>query len=87
MRSLKDLTDFHLHFNAISLYLLVNQLISARKQSQSYLRIFEDSLQACITMRLQIRLPNHHPVLPYPIEEIYQATKWVLQGVLGMLSM
>jgi hypothetical protein len=87
MRSLKDLTDFHLCFNMISLYLLANQLISACKQSQSYLHVFEDSLQVRVTMRLQIRLPNHHPVLPYPIKEIYQAEKWVLQGIPGTLSM
>jgi hypothetical protein len=38
-------------------------------------------------IHLQIRLPSHHPALPYPINEIYQAAKWVLQGVPGMLSM
>jgi hypothetical protein len=86
MRSLKDLTDFHLRFNAIASYLLANQLISAREQSQSYMRVFEESIQARVVMRLQIRLPNHHPALPYPIDEIYQAAKWVLQGVPGTLS-
>jgi len=86
MRSLQDLTDFHLRFNAVASYLLTNQLISIREQSQAYLRVFDDALQARVTMRLQIKYPNHHPALPYTIEEIYDAAKWVLQGIPGTLS-
>ena len=37
-------------------------------------------------MRLQIQYPNHHPALPYTIKEIYDAAKWVLQGIPGTIS-
>ena len=73
IRSLQDLSEFHLRFNAISGYLITNQLLSSREQSQCYLRVFDESLQSRIIMRLQIKLPNHHPSLPYTIDEVYDA--------------
>jgi hypothetical protein len=87
VRSLQDLSEFHLRFNAISTYLIANDLLSSREQSQAYLRVFDESAQNQITMRLQIKLPNHHPSLPYPISEVYEAAKWVLQGVPGSLGL
>jgi hypothetical protein len=83
MRSLQDLSEFHLRFNAMASYLETNHLISTREQSQSYLRVFDEALQNRILMRLQIQLPNQHPSLPYDINKIYDAAKWVLQGVPG----
>jgi hypothetical protein len=87
IRTLQDLSEFHLRFNAISGYLIANQLLSSREQSQCYLRVFDESLQSRIVMRLQIKLPNHHPSLPYTIDEVYDAAKWVLQGVPASLGM
>ena len=89
IRSLQDLSEFHLLFNEISSYLLANSLVSAREQSQSYLRVFDETIQTRLINRLQIVLPNHHPSLPYTIDSIYDAAKWVLQGVpatIGLLS-
>jgi hypothetical protein len=79
MKSLQDLSEFHMRFYAISSYLMTNQLLSSREQSQSYLRVFDESLQSRILMRLQIKFPNHHPSLPYKLDEIYDAAKWILQ--------
>ena len=80
LSSLQDLAEFHLRFNAIASYLLANQLISAREQSQAYMRVFDDSLQMQVMMRLQISHPAHHPALPYTIDDIRDAATWVLQG-------
>jgi hypothetical protein len=86
MRSLQDLSEFHLSFNAISAYLMANQLLSSCKQSQCYLHVFKESLQNKIMMCLHIKLSNHHPSLPYDIEEVYEAAKWVLQAVPATLG-
>src|SRR5258705_13987261 len=80
MRSLQDISEFHLQFITISTYLLANSLVSARELSQSYLRVFDDSFQTCIVMRLNILLPHHNPALPHTIHDLYNAAKWVLQG-------
>ncbi len=54
LRSLGDLSDFHFCFNVISSFLITNHLLSSREQSQAYLCVFDDALQNCITMHLQI---------------------------------
>ena len=81
VRTLQELTDFHLKFNAVSTYLIDADLLSKREQSQSYLRVFDPVLLNSIQMRLQIQHPTHHPSLPYSLQEIYDAAGWVLQGV------
>jgi hypothetical protein len=81
MRSFQDLSEFHLSFNAMASYLTKNELISKWERSQAYLRVFDEALQNKILMCLQITLPNHHPALPYEINSVYDAAKWVLQGV------
>ena len=86
MRSLQDLSEFHFSFNAVSTYLITNQLLSARERSQAYLHVFDEVLQGKILMRLQIVLPNQHPSLPYEIGAVYDAAKWVLQGVSGTVA-
>ena len=86
MRSLQDLSEFHLTFNAMASYLTTNELISKRERSQAYLRVFDEALQSKILMRLQITLPNHHPSLPYEINDVYDAAKWVLQGIPGTVG-
>jgi hypothetical protein len=84
MRSLRDLSEFHLSFNAISAFLLAKNLLSAREQSQCYIRVFEDSLQNQIIWRMNILHPHHPPAQQFDIEQIYDAAKWVLQAVPGV---
>jgi hypothetical protein len=86
IRSLQDISDFHLHFITISTYLLTNSLVSTRELSQSYLRVFDEAFQTRILMRLNILLPHHNPALPHSIDDIYNAAKWVLQGVPGTVA-
>ncbi len=81
IRSLQELSEFHLKYNAVSTYLINNDLLSKGEQSQSYLRVFDPTLFAAIQMRLQIQHKDHHPSMPYKIDDIYKAAEWVLQGV------
>ena len=50
IRSLQDLSEFHLKYNAVSTYLINSNLLSKREQSQSYLRVFDPTLHASILM-------------------------------------
>ena len=81
IRSLQDLSEFHLKYNAVSIYLINSDLLSKREQSQSYFRVFNPTLHASILMRLQIQHKDHHPSMPYKINDIFKAAEWVLQGV------
>jgi hypothetical protein len=86
MRSLQDISEFHLQYITISTYLLTNSLVSTRELSQSYLRVFDEAFQTRILMRLNILLPHHNPALPHSIDDLYNAAKWVLQGVPGTVA-
>ena len=57
MRSLQDISEFHLQFIVIATYLLNNALVSNRELSQAYLRVFDEAFQTRILMRLNILLP------------------------------
>jgi len=81
IRSLQELSEFHLKYNAVSTYLINSDLLSRREQSQSYFRVFDTTLHASILMRLQIQHKDHHPSMPYKINDIFKAAEWVLQGV------
>ena len=81
VKSLQELSEFHLKFNAISTYLIASDLLSKREQTQAYLRVFDASILSSLQVRLQIQHPQHHPSLPYGIDNIFEAAKWVLQGV------
>jgi len=81
VRTLQELTDFHLKFNVVSTYLIDADLLSKHGQLQSYLHVFDPVLLNSIQMWLQIQHPTHHPSLPYSLQEIYDTAGWVLQGV------
>jgi hypothetical protein len=75
----RDLTEFHLRFNAISTHLLKYQLLSLREQSALYMRAFPETIRAQVDLRLHIQYPDHSPSLPHSIDSIFEATRWVLQ--------
>ena len=61
IRSLQDLSEFHLKYNTVSTYLINSNLLSKHEQSQSYFRVFDPTLHALIQMQLQIQHKDHHP--------------------------
>jgi len=79
IRSLEDLSEFHLRFNAISKYLLNLDLLSLREQSQLYLQAFDAMCQSQIDFRLQIKYPHRSPSLPHTIDAIFEAAQWILR--------
>ncbi len=80
IHSLQDLTQFHLKFNEIASKLIDLGLISLREQSMSYLQAFDNEVQAKISFRLQVAHPDHHPSLPYSINILFNAARWILRG-------
>jgi len=79
IRSLEELSEFHLRFNAISKFLLEQDLLSSREQSQLYLRAFDAMCQSQIDFRLQIKYPHRSPSLPHTIDAIFEAAQWILR--------
>ncbi len=50
LRSLQDLSEFHLHFNTLSTHLLEIGILSKREESLMYLQAFDVSLQSQIKL-------------------------------------
>src|SRR6266511_899283 len=72
IQSLQELSTFHLRYNMISLYLIDQGILSSRKQSQQYLRVFDAIRQSQIDLCLQIKYPQHS------INTIFEAAQWIL---------
>ena len=79
IRTLQDLTEFHLRFNSVSSHLLDFSLLSERERSAFYLQAFATTFRAKIELRLQIQFPDYSPLFPQPIGSIFEAAQWVLK--------
>lgn len=77
--STAELSSYHLQFVAITSWLIDNYQLSALEQQRAYIRAFQPHLLAAITNRLQVKKPDHHPNIPHPIEDIYDATQYILR--------
>jgi len=86
--SVKDLSDYHLHFMTITTWLIKKQQLSKLEQERAYTRAFPMQLLASITTRLQFSDPNHHPGIPYQVTEVYNTARSILQGMssIGFIS-
>lgn len=86
--SAKELSDFHLRFLAITTWLIDKARLSNLEQQRAYIQAFQPQLLSAIMYRLQIKNPDHHPNIPFPVEKVYEAAQFVLHGnsSLGLTS-
>jgi hypothetical protein len=78
--SLSDLGDYYRQFLAITTFLRSKTRLSDAEQSRAFVRGFQPELWARISQRLQLKLPDHFPDDPYPLEAIHSAARYVLHG-------
>src|ERR1700678_42821 len=88
MTSVQDLSNYHLQFLAITTWLIKKVQLSELGQKRAYIRAFLAQLLPTIITRLQCTFPKHHPAIPYPVTEVYNTAKSILQGIpfLGFTS-
>ena len=80
IRTLNDLIQFHNQFEAITSWLLDKNHIGTKERDRSYVGAFQPHLWNLIEGRLCITNPKQHPNLPYPVKDVFDAAKAVLQG-------
>lgn len=73
-----DLADFHLRFHQITSWLVSKDHLCELEQRRAYVRAFRPPLMSLITNRLQIKFPDLHPNIPYPIRDVYDAAQYIL---------
>jgi hypothetical protein len=81
IRSLNELSEYHLRFQAVTSYLLEKKLIGEIEQFNAFVRSFSATFWKDISRRLQVKYPDHFPDLPYKISEVYEAARFVLHGL------
>jgi hypothetical protein len=67
-------------FYNITRFLHSKNRISDAEQSRAFVRGFQPALWARIARRLELKLPDHYPDDPYPLDDIHTAAKFVLAG-------
>jgi hypothetical protein len=81
IRSLNELSEYHLRFQAVTSYLLEKKLIGKIEQFNAFVRSFSPAFWKDISRRLQVKHPDHYPDLPYKISDVYEAARFVLHGL------
>ena len=77
--NINNLLYYHLHFVVITTWLMKKNQLQDLEQQQAYLQEFQPALLASIMQWLQLKNPNHHPNVPYNIQEVYKAAWFILQ--------
>jgi hypothetical protein len=80
INSTKDLSNYHLQFIAITTWLISKGQLGDLEQQRTYIRAFPPPLLSAIMNCLQLKNANHHPNVPYKVEAVYEAARFVLQG-------
>lgn len=75
-----ELSAYHLQFMAITSWLIDKEQLGDLEQQRAYVRAFQPQLLTAINNRLQLKQPDHHPSVPYKVQDVYNAARFVLQG-------
>lgn len=79
--TMQDLSDYHLQFMAITRWLISKKHLADLEQQRAYVRSFQPHLLSQVMNRLAITKSDHHPNVPYPIKDVHEAARFILQGV------
>ena len=76
--TVSDLQDFHFQFLTITQWLINRRHLCDLEQRRSYIQAFPPTLLQSVLSRLQLKSPDRHPDIPYPITDIYEAAQFIL---------
>jgi Aspartyl protease len=80
LATMQDLSEYHLQFLGITRWLINKGHLADLEQQRAFIRAFQPQFLALVMNRLTIKKPDHHPDIPYKIEDVYEAARFVLQG-------
>src|SRR5271155_2264771 len=81
MTTVQDLSDYHLQFMAITTWLIKKGQLCELGQKRAYIRAFPAQLLPRIMTQLQFSNPKHPPGIPYPVTDVYNTARTILQGI------
>ncbi|PPR07546.1 hypothetical protein CVT24_008761 [Panaeolus cyanescens] len=80
MYSVADAAEYHRKFTAIAHFLKSKNRLSDIEANRKYITGFQDCFWHLVFNRLQLQHANHHPQDPWPINDVYNAVRFILQG-------
>ena len=78
--SLADLGKYHRDFVSITTFLIAKNRLATPEQSCTFAQAFPSELWSQVSYRLQLKFPNHFPDDPYTLEQIHDATCFILHS-------
>src|SRR5271168_3576091 len=81
MTTVQDLSEYHLQFMEITTWLIKKGQLCELGQKRAYIRAFPAQLLPRIMTQLQFSNPKHHPGIPYPVTDVYNTARTILQGI------
>ena len=82
--SLANLGKNHREFIIMTTFLIAKNHISATERSQAFARGFPQKLWMKVAHRLQLKFPDHFPDYPYILEQIHNATWFILHSTASL---
>ena len=86
LSSLESLATFHCQFLAHSSFLLRNNRLSPREQSQMFLEAIPSDFRSKIDARLQLKFPDHYIDDVHPLSRVFEAAKFVYSLALSQTA-
>ena len=83
--SLTNLGKYHREFIAITAFLIMKNHISTMEESFTFTCSFPQKLWGKVFHQLQLKFPDHFPDNLYTLEQIHNATWFVLHGAASLL--
>jgi hypothetical protein len=84
--SLGDLGEYYRQFLSITSFLISKHWLSTVEQSRAFVHGFQNKSWMCILQCFQLKLCNHFPDDPYRLEDIHEATQYVLHGMTSTIG-
>ncbi|EPS96449.1 hypothetical protein FOMPIDRAFT_1089392, partial [Fomitopsis schrenkii] len=78
--TITELSSYYREFFTMTSYLIKNKRLSESEQSRLFVEGIRDPLWDQVQLRLQIKYAAHYPDDPYPMNDVYEAAKFVLHG-------
>ena len=82
IRNITELSSYYRDFFTMTSYLIKQKRLSESEQSRLFVEGIIPPLWDQVQLRLQIKLADHYPDDPYPMNDVYDAAKFVLHGTL-----
>jgi Periplasmic protein TonB, links inner and outer membranes len=81
-----DLGDYHRKFLTITAFLKTKNRISDNEVKRAFVRGFPNTFWNSVIARLQIKKPDTHPDDPWDVQDVYEATVFVLHGTSSFIT-